>query len=136
MTQKPLEHGHLPPSHPFDETICDLAERLKSAGLTWTPRVGDFVWDKTAVINYPSPFPNRIYFILNINRFLEIYHTADQMIEKLIWLPVWHQARVICADLNIDDKMLMERFCEQGGFETEKDLSTIYKIILSSLKNN
>lgn len=136
MTQKSTEKSTLPPSHPFNETLCELAAELKSAGLKWTPRVGEFVWDSKGIINYPSPFPNQIYFILNINRFLDIFHTASAMIDQLVWLPTWHQARAICADLKIDDTILMEKFCEQGGFKTGKDLDTIYRVILSSLQNN
>ncbi len=136
MTKKTIAWNHLPPSHPFDEPLCNLAAELKDAGLVWTPRVGDFVWDRGAVINYPSPFPGRIYFILNINRFLDIFHTRDNMVEQLVWLPSWHQARAICADLKIDDNTFMERFCQQGGFKTGKDLDTIYRIILSVLDSH
>lgn len=127
------EKNQLPPSHPFNETLCEMAAELKSAGLRWTPRVGDFVWDNQQVINHPSPFPKRIYFILNIRRFLDIFQTVDDMTDNLVWLPAWHQARAVCAELNINENVIKETFCSQGGFEAGKDLYTLYRIILSAL---
>jgi hypothetical protein len=133
MTKKTMITNPLPPSHPFNETHCRLAGEMKTAGLRWTPQVGHYVWDNTGVINYPSPFPNRIYFVLNIQRFLDIFQTIDSMIGDLVWLPNWHQARDVCKDLQIDDKYIMEKCFRQSGFEKEKDLETIYRIILSAL---
>lgn len=134
MTEKPAGENILPPSHPFDESLCALAADMKAAGLAWVPKIGDFVWDCGKVIGHPSPFSQRIYFILNINRFLDIFQTIEKMIDQLIWLPAWHQARTICRDLKIDDQVLKEAFCSQNGFAGEKDLRIIYDIILSRLK--
>lgn len=133
MTHEPIPNNPLPPSHPFDDALCELAADLKSAGLKWTPCVGDFVWDPRAVINYPSPFPHRIYFILNINRFLDIFQTIPEMVDQLVWLPTWHQARAVCAALKIDNAAFRDTFCEQGGFEAGKDLDIVYRIMLSAL---
>ena len=135
MTPKKNLETSLSPSHPFNETLCHLAVDLKAVGLKWIPRVGHYVWDNTGIISYPSPFPNRIYFIFNINRFLDIFQSIDRMTEQIVWLPAWHQARAVCVDLKINDTNLMDEFCRQGGFETGKDLETIYRIMLSSFQN-
>ena len=134
MTKKAGGKNTLPPSHPFDESLCALAADMKAAGLVWAPKVGDFVWDNGKGIGYPSPFPHRIYFILNINRFLDIFQTIETMIDQLVWLPAWHQARAVCSDLKIDDHVLEETFCSQNGFAAENDLRIIYDIILSRLR--
>ncbi len=136
MTPKKNLETSLSPSHPFNETLCHLAVDLKAVGLNWIPRVGHYVWDNTGIISYPSPFPNRIYFILNINRFLDIFQSIDRMTEQLVWLPTWHQAQEICSDLKIDNTLLKTKFCEQDGFETGNYLKTIYRIILSNLQKN
>ncbi len=78
---------------PFDPRICEMAAELKSAGLPWKPHVGCFVWDRDEYINVPSPFPERIYFILNLGRFTELLGSIDDITNKLIWIPTWYQAR-------------------------------------------
>ena len=77
---------------PFDERACRLALEMKRLGLPWEPHVGCFVWDPEGWIPVESPFPGRIYFILSLSRFLEIFGTIQDMVEKLVWLPTWHQA--------------------------------------------
>ena len=62
----------LPPI-PFDLRHCQAAAQLKERGLPWTPHVGCFVWDPDAIMEVTSPFPNRIYFILNLGHFLRIF---------------------------------------------------------------
>jgi hypothetical protein len=86
---------HLAPT-PFDERHCAAAARLKEAGLPWTPHVGCFVWDHEAHIEVSSPFPSRVYFILNLGHFLKRFGTLEAIAERLVWLPTWHQARHLC----------------------------------------
>lgn len=69
-----------------------------------------------------------------MNRFLDIFQTIETMIDQLVWLPAWHQARAVCSDLKIDDHVLKETFCSQNGFTAENDLRIIYDIILSRLR--
>jgi len=64
-----------------------LASELKRAGLPWKPHVGCFLWDRDALIEASSPFPNRIYFILNLEHFLGRFETSEKIAEKLGWLP-------------------------------------------------
>ena len=86
---------------PLDERLCRLGTALKDKGLKWQPHVGCFVWDPDGFIEAPSPFPNRIYFSLSMPRFLEIFGTEKRMIEKLVWLPTWHQGRILCRKLGL-----------------------------------
>ena len=93
---------------PFKKRHCELAAQLKEAGLPWSPHVGCFVWDRDNHINIPSPFPERIYFILNFGRFLEIFESPENIMKKLIWVPTWHQARLLCDKLGIDKNEIMD----------------------------
>ena len=86
---------------PFDKRICRQALEMKKTGLEWRPQVGCFVWDPDEYIKPASPFPGRIYFILSLARFIDIFDTIEEMAEKLVWLPTWHQARLVCRQLGI-----------------------------------
>jgi len=62
---------------PFEERICRKALEMKKNHLAWRPHVGCFVWDPEEIIKAASPFPGRIYFILSLGRFIEIFDTID-----------------------------------------------------------
>lgn len=83
---------------PFDQEVLKSAYRLKRVGLPWSPHVGCFVWDRQGNISVPSPFPNNVYFILNLNRFLQIFGSLEKMSENLVWLPTTHQALELCRN--------------------------------------
>ncbi len=87
---------------PFDKRVFNMAAQLKEAGLSWKPHVGCFVWDPEEQIKVPSPFPKRVYFILNLGRFMEILGSVEQITEKLVWIPTWHQARELALKMNIE----------------------------------
>jgi hypothetical protein len=86
---------------PFDNQLLQSALEMKRSGLPWTPEKGCFVWDPQGVIQAPSPFPNRVYFILNMRRFLDIFGSIEAMQEKLVWLPTWYQAVQLSSELEV-----------------------------------
>ena len=90
---------------PFDERIYRRALEMKKSGLKWRPQVGCFVWDPDKFIKPASPFPGRIYFVLSLARFIGIVNTIEQIARKLVWLPTWHQARLVCRQLGITDEV-------------------------------
>jgi hypothetical protein len=83
----------------FDTQTCRLANELKQLGMPWQPHVGCFVWDPDGHIEAESPFPHRIYFMLSLPRFIDIFGSVEAIAEKLVWLPTWHQARLLCQQL-------------------------------------
>lgn len=89
---------------PFSSRHCKLVKRLKEKRLDWEPHVGCFVWDENGHISISSPFPNQIYFILNLRHFFKIFETLEDMKERLVWLLTWHQARIICKRLHVDQR--------------------------------
>ena len=120
---------------PFDERVCLGAMAMKKSGLVWRPQVGSFVWDPDEFIKPPSPFPGRIYFILSFARFIEIFDTIDQIAEKLVWLPTWHQARLVSRQLGITDENLENR--RQRDLTSSspvEELLQIYGLIIETLK--
>ena len=123
----------LPPIS-FDQRHCELAADLRDAGLPWTPHVGCFVWDRDRFIQVSSPFPNRIYFILNMGHFLRLLGTVGDMKRQLIWLPTWYQARLLCAQLGVTDDKIHASRMNEGVRKVEDELTELYGLLLSALK--
>ena len=123
----------LPPV-PFSKRICELASDLKNIGLNWRPHVGCFVWDPEEFIKTESPFPGRIYFILSLPRFIEIFGSVENMVEKLVWLPTWHQARMVYQQLGVTDDCFTKDFKLWTAFSPGEDLQQIYLRIGNALQ--
>lgn len=119
---------------PFERRHCQMAARLKEAGLPWKPHVGCFVWDRDEQIKVPSPFPERIYFILNLVRFLEIFDTVENITEKLIWVPTWHQARQLCDKMGVKKRDIIDILCNENHVSADHDVLLLYRILLNNLK--
>jgi len=119
---------------PFNRQLCLLAQELKEAGLSWQPHVGCFVWDPSGHIAVPSPFPERVYFILNLNHFIRIFGSEENIEQKLVWLPTWHQARLILKNLSIDAAEVLKAFETLKALDEDEDLAALYRLILQTLK--
>ncbi len=119
---------------PFDKGICRKALEIKKRGLVWQPHVGCFVWDPDECIKPASPFPGRIYFILSLQRFIEIFDSTEEIAAKLVWLPTWHQARLICRQLGISDEAIAEGRKKNGALSPREDLLHIYGLIAEALQ--
>ena len=119
---------------PFDESICRKALEMKKSGLTWQPHVGCFVWDPDEFIKPASPFPGRIYFILSLQRFIEIFDSTEEIAAKLVWLPTWHQAGMICRQLGISDEAIEKERKKGDALSASDDLLRIYGLIIKALK--
>jgi hypothetical protein len=121
---------------PFDRRLCKMAAKLKEAGLLWRPHVGCFVWDRDEHIAVASPFPGRIYFILNLGRFLDIFKSIENMTEKLIWLPSWHQARLLCDRHGIDARTISDIHKRQKPASATEEAFSLYETLLEVLSNS
>ncbi len=123
----------LPPL-PFEARHCEAAARLKAAGLIWRPHVGCFAWDRDEHLPVPSPFPRRIYFILNLGHFLRMLGSLEQVQTKLIWLPTWHQARLLAAQKAIPWSAMADLWGQSAELAPGDELLALYDILLQSLK--
>ncbi|MBN1568129.1 MAG: hypothetical protein JXA73_09795 [Acidobacteria bacterium] len=121
---------------PFSEEHLALASELKRAGLPWKPHVGCFVWDRDALIEASSPFPNRIYFILNLGHFLRHFETSGNIAEKLVWMPTWHQARLLCRYYGIHSQELHSVWLAAGDIEPGQELVNVYRLLLKKLQKS
>ena len=119
---------------PFDERICRLAQDIKDLGLKWKPHVGCFVWDPDHHIKPDSPFPGRIYFILSLPRFIDLLGSMEAIVEKLVWLPTWHQARLLCQQMGVSDEAVVNIWQSQIPISAGEELRQIYTLLIGALK--
>ncbi len=118
----------------FDIQTCQLAQEMKRLGIDWRPHVGCFVWDPDNTIEVDSPFPHRIYFILSLPRFIDIFGSLEAIAKKLVWLPTWHQARLLCKQLNVSDDAVADIWQGTTAFSAGKELPQIYELIINTLQ--
>jgi hypothetical protein len=123
----------LPPI-PFDLRHCQAAAQLKERGLPWTPHVGCFVWDPDEIIEVTSPFPGRIYFTLNLGHFLRISGSLEEISRELVWLPTYHQARLLCDQVGADQEEVSAVLASAENIRAGEELLVLYKMILSKLE--
>ncbi len=119
---------------PMDDRIMQLPLQMKQAGLPWEPEVGCFVWDREEIIAQPSSFPKRIYFILNMKRFISIFGDVEKMKLRLVWLPTWYQARQIIRRLQIRDTDRGSQRHPNPSSSPEAELAGLYQHILQHLQ--
>ena len=127
---------HEPDPIPITHQILDVARKLKAAGLTWTPSVGCFVWDPQQKIKAPSPFPLRVYFVLNMQRFISIFGSVTTMQEQLVWLPTWYQAIQLCARYGLSaNQKVPHQTVDDNATAGEAELIRIYRLIGNHLES-
>jgi hypothetical protein len=119
---------------PFDERVCRLALEMKKSGLVWQPHVGCFVWDPDRFMRPASPFPGRVYFILSLARFINIFGSIEEIAAKLVWLPTWHQSRLLCRQLGIDDQTVLKGIAETQGQSPCEELLHVYRTLTDRLR--
>ncbi len=119
---------------PFEDPICRQALELKRLGLDWHPHVGCFVWDVNNTIKVDSPFPGNIYFILSLPRFIDIFGSIENIVDKLVWLPTWHQARLLCRQLGIPDKDIAGCLESDRRVSPGEELLQIYELIAKAIQ--
>ena len=118
---------------PFEQTHLNIAKEMKKKGLAWQPHVGCFVWDHKGCISTPSPFPLQIYFILSLPRFIDLFGSKENVAAKLVWLPTWHQARILAVSHNIDHKKFTYIWQSGKTVQVGQDLLHLYRLILEAL---
>jgi hypothetical protein len=118
----------------FDDQTCQLAHHIKRLGINWQPHVGCFVWDPDKFISADSPFPHRIYFILSLPRFIDIFGSREAIAEKLVWLPTWHQARLLCRRLKVPDGAVTNISQSRTSLSAGEELHKMYELIIDALQ--
>jgi hypothetical protein len=118
---------------PFDQKHLQLAREMKQRGLAWKPHVGCFVWDYDEHIKAESPFPMRVYFILSLPRFITIFGSLEAIEDKLVWLPTWHQARLLAMRLGVSHEKMSGFWGPDSVPSPGDDLLGMYRLIVGAL---
>jgi hypothetical protein len=117
----------------FSEDEILLALELCMLGLPWEPQPGHYVWDADGLIDCPSPFHDRVYFILDLKHFLRRAGTLEELKAALVWLPTWHDARNILESLGVSHAEVACRLEEYDAIEQQIELATLYRMIADQL---
>lgn len=119
----------------YSETEIELARQLRRDGLVWEPEPGNYVYDETAFCKQPSPFQDRVYFILNYPYFMKAVGGVDKFKEIMTWLPTWDDARDILRSLRVSDDQILEYLREARAIENRSERLALYEMIGSALRS-
>lgn len=119
---------------PFDERLLAAALEMKTLGLAWHPHVGCFVWDVARCIQPDSPFPSHVYFVLSLPRFIDIFGSLEAMQERLVWVPTWHQARLLSRRVGVTDEAVASACLAPKGLQPGEEENAIYRLLIEALK--
>lgn len=118
---------------PFGRKHLQLAREMKKRGLAWKPHEGCFVWDYDEHIEAESPFPIRVYFIFSLPRFISIFGSVEAIEGKLVWLPTWHQARLLAMRLGVSHDKMSGFWGPDSVPSPGDDLLGMYRLIIAAL---
>lgn len=119
----------------YSEAEIELARQLRRSGLAWEPQPGHYVYDETAFCKQPSPFQDRVYFVLNYPYFMKAVGGVDRFKEIMTWLPTWEDAREILRSLRVADDQILDYLREAGAFENGCERLRLYEMIASALRS-
>jgi len=71
--------------------------------------------------------------VLNVSRFVEIFGDIENMVAKLVWLPTWHQARLVCSDMGVPAEAVSTLWQNHGVLPDGEELLHLYGVILDAL---
>jgi len=119
---------------PFDMHHCEMATRLKQAGLRWFVHAGCFAWDPQGYLTDFSVLPNRIYCIINLSIFARALGGIEKIHRKLVWLPTWHQTRLLCREYNVPDEAVAAIWSSAQPMGPGDELIALYEVLLAKLQ--
>ena len=113
----------------FTDEELQLAQLFKAYGLDWTPQVGHYVLDQSNLIECPSPFQDRVYFILDLKHFLRRSGTLDSLKDRMCWLPNWEQARHLLREIGVTSNALAQRLYDTRAIALGTERLELYRMI-------
>ena len=96
--------------------------------------VGCFAWDPDSWLTESSPLPNRIYFILNLSHFARLLGGLPEISRKLVWLPTWHQSRILCRQYSVPDEEVAAIWSSTEPMGPGDELLRIYQLLLDRVQ--
>ena len=102
-------------------------------GLPWEPKAGHYVYDLTGFCKQPSPFQEKVYFILNYNYFMKTVGGVEQFKEIMLWLPTWDDARQLLRRFEVSDQEILAYLNKHEAIERGTERIALYELISSQL---
>ncbi len=118
--------------HYTDEEI-KLAKQLRDNGLPWEPKAGHYIYDETGFCRQPSPFQEKVYFILNYPYFMKTVGGVDRFKEIMIWLPTWDDARQLLRSYGVPSQQIADHLSRRRAIERGTERLVLYQLIASLL---
>lgn len=118
----------------FTDEEIQLAKQMRTQGLNWEPKAGNYVYDETGFCKQPSPFQEKVYFILNYDYFMKAVGGVKRFKEIMIWLPTWYDARQILRTFEVSDENILEHLNGQRAIEQGHERLALYQLISSLLQ--
>ncbi len=113
----------------FCNEEIELAQLFKAYGYPWEPATGHFVLDQSNLIECPSPFQDRVYFILDLKHFLRRSGTLENLKTRMCWLPTWEQARQILDELGVSAGDVTQRLVETDALVSGSERLELYRMV-------
>ena len=117
----------------FAEEEIELAKQFDELSLDWEPRAGHYVLDVTEFCQQPSPFQDRVYFILNYDYFMKAVGGVDRFKEIMVWLPTWEDAREILHSLEVTDESVEQQLQDGQAIANRSERIVLYRLIHAAL---
>ncbi len=113
----------------FTDNQIQLAIKLKSAGLPWQPKRGQFAFDVNGAIRPTSPFQKGVYYFLDFPCFVDYFGSVERLAQSMIWLPTFEEARLLLTSQ-------MDWSCLGAHLERGTELEYLYLLILTDLNRH
>lgn len=120
----------------FTTENINLALLLKEKGVEWTPSAGCYIWDQHNTIKRKSPFPNNIYYILDIEYFTGLFGSTEQLAEQVVWLPTYLEALYLCRKKGVSMQKLQKLGVNIVDGNPGKELLKLYQILADRYPEN
>ena len=82
-----------------------------------------------------APLPNRIYLLLNLSYFAKALGGIEEISRKLVWLPTWHQTRLLCRERGVPDEAVAAIWSSSTPMGPGDELIALYELLLDRLRS-
>jgi hypothetical protein len=113
----------------FSAEEIALAQLFKAFGLEWHPACGQYVLDQANLVECPSPFQPKVYYILDLKHFLRRAGTIEHLKTQMCWLPDWEQTRDILQGLGVAPEAIAERLQSADALANRTERLELYRLV-------
>lgn len=118
----------------FSNEEISIARKLHTLGLPWQPQPGHYVWDEKGIIEQPSPFMEKVYFILDLKHFLRRSETIEGLKGAMFWLPTWEQCRELLRSYQVSDATILDKISQTEVWASTTERLTLYQLLEQCLQ--